>query len=157
MANTQKDVEFYISTTVAPSDLDQAGFEALSWTQVGQVGMVGETGIQTNVLSYDTLDTEVTQKAKGISNAGDPQIEVARVYDDAGQIAMRAAALTNFNYAFKTVRNDAPSASFTDTIIYNRGLVMGPTRPNGRNEDFDLEIYTLGLQQREVVVDPASV
>lgn len=157
MANTQRDVEFYICETAKPDDLNQSQFEALVWVQVGQVGMVGETGISTNILSYDTLDTEVTQKAKGISNAGDPQIEVARQYDDIGQIALRTAALTNFNFAFKIVRNDAPSGSFTDTVLYNRGLITGPTRPNGRNEDFDLEIYTLALQQREIVVDPETV
>lgn len=157
MANTQKDVEFYICTTPQPEDLDRAGFEALTYVRVGQVGAKGETGMQTNVVSYDTLDTKVTQKAKGISNAGDPTIEVARLYNDLGQIALRAAAKTNFNYAFRTVRNDAPDAETTNTVIYERGLVMGPTRPNGRNEDFDLEVFTLGLQQEEVVVDPEPI
>ena len=46
MANTQKDVKFYICTTPQPDDLQDYQFEALSWVQVGQVGMVGETGIQ---------------------------------------------------------------------------------------------------------------
>ena len=157
MANTQKDVLLYISTTAQPDDLQDYQFEALVWTKISQVGMLGESGSSTNILSYDTLDTDVTQKAKGITNAGDPQIEVARVYNDAGQIALRAAALTNFNYAFKQVRNDAPEENWTDTVIYNRGLVTGPTRPNGRNEDFDLEIFTLALQQREVVVNPELI
>lgn len=157
MANTQKDVKFYICTTPQPADLDQAGFEALTWVAVGQVGKIGETGIKTNVVSYDTLDTDVSTKAKGVSNAGDPTVECARSYNDAGQVAMRAAALTNFNYATKIERNDAPDASTTNTVIYNRGLVMGPTRPNGGVEDFDLEIFTLGLQQREVVVNPTAI
>lgn len=157
MANTQKNVKFSICVTPQPDDLDQEDFEALTWVLVGQVGSVGETGLTTNIVTYDTLDTEVTQKAKGISNAGDPTVECARKYDDAGQIAMRAAAKTNFNYAFKLERNDAPDAETTNTIIYNRGLVTGPTRPNGRNEDFDLEVFTLGLQQDEIVVNPEAI
>src|SRR5690606_27926337 len=93
---------------------------------------------------------------KGISNAGDPPIEVARNPTDLGQIALRAAAATKFNYAFKIEDNDAPSSSYTNSIYYNRGVVTGPTRPNGRNEDFILEVFTLGLNQREIVVDPAA-
>lgn len=32
--------------------------------------------------------------------------------------------------------------------------MSGPIRPNGRNEDFILARFTLGLMQREIVVDP---
>lgn len=157
MANTQKDVKFFICTTPQPADLDQAGFEALTWVEVKNVGSVGETGISTNILTYDTLGTDVTQKGKGVSNAGDPDIEVARISTDAGQVALRAAAQTNYNYALKIERNDAPDATYTNRMEYNRGLVAGPKRPNGRNEDFDLEVFSLGLQQREVVVEPALI
>ena len=73
---------------------------------------------------------------------------------DAGQIALRAAALTDYRYAFKFTDDDKPASDYTDTVHYNRGIVNGPVRPNGRNEDFILERFTLGLVQREVVVDP---
>jgi hypothetical protein len=81
---------------------------------------------------------------------------LARIPTDPGQDILRDAAATNFNYAFKIERNDKPSLDGTPTIIYNRGLVTGPKRPLGRNEDFDLEVFTLGLNQREVVVDPTD-
>ena len=42
------------------------------------------------------------------------------------------------------------------TVRYNRGLVTGPTIPLGRTEDFDLEVFTLGLQQRQLTVDPSA-
>lgn len=139
---------------VTDSNLDQTAYEALFWTQIKAVGSHGEAGSATNILTYDTWDTTVIQKAKGMTDAGSPEIELARLIDDAGQIALRAAALLNNNFAFKIVRNDAPEAG-TPTIIYNRGLVTGPKRPLGRNEDFDLEIFTLGLQQLEIVDDAA--
>ena len=153
MANTQQNVIFSISTTPQDSDLDAAGFQALTYVAVSNVGNVGETGLNTNILSYDTLDTEVSDKAKGVSNAGDPDIEVARVFDDAGQIAMRAAAATNVKFAFKIERNDMPGGGSTNSLMFNRGLATGPKRPGGRVEDFDLEVFTLGLVQKEVVVD----
>lgn len=154
--NTNAGKKLYICTTPKPDDLDAAAFALLTWVQIKGVGSHGEAGTSTNILTYDTWDTDVAQKAKGISNAGDPTIELSRDPDDAGQVALRAAALTNFNYAFKIEGNDKPTSEVgaTPTIIYNRGLVVGPRRPLGRNEDFDLEVFTLGLNQREVVVNP---
>jgi hypothetical protein len=118
----------------------------LGWVEVGAIGSVGETGTTTNILSYDTWNTTVTQKAKGISDAGSPTVEVARIATDLGQMLLREfGAVGNVNnYPFKIVRPNGE-------IIYNRGLVTGPTRPLGRNEDFDLEVFTLGLNQVEVL------
>jgi hypothetical protein len=140
------------------TDLDALGFEALTWLEVKAVGSVGETGTQTNIVSYDTLGTDVTLKGKGISNGGDPEIECARIPNDPGQIEMRRAASTRASYAFKYEQDDAVSAgsnSGNGTTFYNRGLITGPRHPNGRNEDFVLEIYQLGLNQKEVVVEPS--
>ena len=70
MANTNKGRKVYICVTAQPTDLDQTGYEALIWTRVKHVGSVGESGTKTNINSYDELETDVTQKSKGISNAG---------------------------------------------------------------------------------------
>lgn len=157
MARTNKDRKAYVCTTPQPVDLTQSQYEALTWIEVSNVGNIGESGTQTNLPTYDELATDVTQKGKGISNAGDPTIECARNPTDPGQQALRAMAKTNFNYAFKFEDKDAPDANHTNSVYYNRGLVTGPTRPNGRNEDFILEVFTLALNQREIVVDPVSL
>jgi len=153
-ANTNAGSKLFICATEQAADLDQTAFEALVYVEVKGVGSVGEAGINTNILTYDTWDTDVIQKAKGISDAGSPELEIARIPTDPGQILLYAAAATNFNYAFKIEKNDKATGGGTPTTIFNRGLVVGPKRPQGRNEDFDLEMWTLGLQQREVVVDP---
>ena len=158
-ALTQAGAKFYIAVDVGgqaephDTDLNQAEYEALTWLEVKGVGNVGQTGTDTNVVSYDELATEVTQKGKGISNAGDPEIECRRIGNDPGQIEMRRATTTTSSYAFKYELNN--SGGTNGTTFYNRGLVMGPTRPNGGNEDFDLEVYTLGLNQKEIVVEAA--
>lgn len=154
--NTNSGSKLYIATVNQEVDLDQAGYEALIWTQIKGVGSHGETGPSTNILTYDTWDTVVMQKAKGMTDAGSPTVELARIPSDPGQNLLRAAALTNFNYAFKIERNDRNVVGGTPTILYNRGLVTGPTRPQGRNEDFDLEVFTLGLQQLEIVANPSG-
>lgn len=166
MANTNAGRKFYIAVTLTggsvpkafPAVTDLTAFEAITfWTEVKEVGSIGQTGSDTNVVSYNTLATEVSQKQKGITNAGDPEIECARNPTDPGQIAMRAAGATKYFYAFKTEDADAPDPTKTNTLYYNRGIVTGPFRPNGRNEDFILETYRLGLVQKEIVVDPETI
>lgn len=157
MSRSHKDTRFFISTTVQPVDLDRAGYEALTFVEVKKVGSHPESGTTDNIISYDTLDQEVTDKAKGIADAGGGELELSRVHDDPGQIALRAAAKTNFNYAFKTEYDDAPDPTMSNTILYNRGLVSGPRRPGGRNEDFILESFTLAFVQIEVEVAPAVI
>lgn len=138
-----------LSICVLPQneDLTATEFAALTFVQVKKVGSIGERGINTNVVQYDTLDTLVALKGKGITNAGDPQIEVAEDLADPGQVAMRAAGAPDVpdTYAFKIERADG-------SIEYLRGLVTGPNVPGGRNEDFILNTYTLGLNQVPVVV-----
>lgn len=156
--NTNSGAELYVCATPQPTDLDAAAFAGLTWVQVGAVGSVGETGTTTNIVSYNTWDTDFIQKAKGTSNAGDPEIEVARDPADAGQDVMRAAALTRYNYAFKIIRADKPNDNVgsSATIVYNRGIIAGPRTPNGANEDFDLEIFSVGLNQKQIVVDAVT-
>lgn len=157
MADTLSGAKLYVCATAQNSDLNEAAFEALTWVQVKGVGSHGETGTNTNIVSYDTWDTEFVQKAKGTSNAGDPEVELARIPADAGQIIMRTAGdhFNKNNYAFKIELNDAPSGG-TPTTIFNRGMVAGPRIPFGRNEDFITEVYTLALQQQQIIVDAAA-
>lgn len=154
--NTNAGGKLFICATPQSVDLIQSDYEALTWVEVKGVGSIGESGKSTNILTYDTWGTTAMQKAKGIIDAGSPDIELARIPADPGQIILRAAAVTSFNYAFKLQHNDAASVASIPTVIYNRGLVSGPKRPNGRNESFDLEVFTLALNQVEVIVDPTS-
>lgn len=155
-ANTMSGGKLYVAAAPQNTDLTQAQFAALTWVEVKGVGSHGETGISTNIVSYDTWDTEFVQKSKGTSNAGDPEVELARIGDDAGQEILRdfGAAANKNNCAFKITRNDKPAgATSTPTIVYNRGLVAGPRSAHGRNEDFEVEMYTFGLQQAQIIVE----
>lgn len=156
-ANSNAASKIYICATPQNADLDQTGFEALAWVEVKGIGNLGETGKSTNILTYPTWDTTVVQKAKGLTDAGSPTLEVARIPTDPGQTILRNAGAVgnNNNYALKIQRADG-TTSTNGTVQYNRGLVGGPTRPNGANEDFDLEIFTFGLQQEEIVVNPLA-
>lgn len=157
MANTNAYSKFFVCPVPQNRNLTEDDYNSLEWVLVSGLGNFGETGKSTNILTYNTWETEVSDKAKGITDAGSPTLEVARDPNDAGQTILReAGAVGNNNkYAFKMQRADGPLGG-TGTVIYNRGLVGGPTRPNGQNEDFDLEVFTLGLVQEEIVVAPTT-
>lgn len=147
-AFTHSGDKFYISTTAQNADLtDHAGngFPSLTYTEIKGVGSLGETGENTNIVNYDTWGSDVISKGKGMTNAGDPDLEMLRIQNDPGQIALIAAAGTKDNYALKQELQDG-------TVRYFRGLVTGPRNPGGRNEDFDLRVFTLALNQAPVEV-----
>lgn len=155
-ANSNAGSKLFIYDEPVSVGMTQVQIDALtaaSWKEIKGVGNLGETGTTTNILTYDTWDTDVAQKAKGISDAGSPELELARVPLDPGQVALRAAALTNLNYLFRIVKNDKITLAGKGTTTYNIGLVAGPRRPNGRNEDFDLEVFTLAFNQKELIVN----
>lgn len=151
-AYTHSSDKLYISTTPQNDDLDDHavnGFPSLTYVEVKGVGSVGELGLNTNILSYDTWGSVVVSKGKGLTDAGSADVEMLRVATDPGQIAMRAAGQpTNHNnYAFKIDLQDG-------TTRYFRALVGGPRHPGGRNEDFDLDVYTLGANQTTLDIPP---
>jgi len=157
MANksTKKGSKTYVCATAQNADLNQTAFEALTWVQVSKVGNVGDFGSESNIVTYDTLDEDVTQKQKGTANAGDLTIEVASDASDAGQDELRTFGVpTNLNnIAVKIERNDMPAGGSTNTIFYSRGVVSGPVLVGGGNDDFDIERFTIGLNQLPIRVD----
>lgn len=155
MAFTNSLSKIYVCSTPQNSDLTLGDYELLSWVLVGSVGNLGETGKSTNIVTYNTWDNPVAQKAKGITDAGSPTLEVAYNATDPGQEILRSCGEDNNVYAFKIVRANAVNGGI-GTVEYNRGLVSGPTRPNGGNEDFVKEVFTLALVQKEIVVKPTS-
>lgn len=153
-AFTQSSNKFWISTTPQNADLDDhasAGFPGLAWVEVKGVGSLGEIGLNTNMVNYDTWGNDVISKGKGLTDAGNADLEMLRVPGDPGQIAMRVAGRpsTKDNYAFRVDLQDG-------TTRYFRALVGGPRHPTGRNEDFDLDVYTLALNQPPLDVAPPT-
>jgi hypothetical protein len=149
--------KLYISTTAENSALSESEFEALVYTEIDCVITLPDFGITDNIVSQDCINGDVTQKQKGFKSASDTEIVISFMPGDAGQDALRAAAATKFNYAFKLESADAPDASTTNTIRYSRGIVGGPNFAGGGGEEFDNETYSLGLNQSPILVKPEAI
>ncbi|MBD8651484.1 hypothetical protein IFT66_10380 [Rhizobium sp. CFBP 13726] len=145
----------YVCALAQNTDLTSTTFAALTWVQVGKVGNIGDFGATSNMNSYNTLDEAVGQQQKGTASAGSPQIEVASVASDAGQVILRTFGdpLNQDNMAIKIERNDKLTTGGLNTIFYSRGVVSGPLYPGGGSDDFELERFTVGLNQLPIRVN----
>lgn len=154
---TLQGTKVYVSSAAVTFPLNQSAFEALTWKEISSVGNLGDYGVSPNMVSYNTLATDVTSKAKGVEDAGDLTIEVARVYDDEGQVQLAAAADTKYNWAIKIEYEDAPTAAYTNTIVYGAGPVSGPQRLGGSTDDFIRESFTVAFSdQKPITVNPTN-
>lgn len=157
MADTHRGAVLSICATPQNGDLNQAAFEALTFIAIADNGSNGDTGIVERTSSYPTLSTALDQFAKAGAAGAAPDIDVAYKLGDAGQDALRAASLTDFNYAFKYESSDAASGVVTNTIEYDRRLVMKPVLVKGDNDAFVVHRYPTQINQSLPIVESEAV
>lgn len=75
-----------------PATFDQVGYEALTWTVVGEVLSIGEFGIQIDEVTSQPLATGITEFFQGFKQYGQPALGLERDSDDAGQDIIEAHA-----------------------------------------------------------------
>ncbi len=108
---------FKISAGV-PATFDAAGYAALSFTTVGEITNYGEFGREFALITHNPVATRGTQKLKGSFNEGSINLQLGLDTDDAGQILMKAAALSDNPYAILVTTQNGDK-------YYFQALVMG--------------------------------
>jgi hypothetical protein len=118
--------EVYVSANV-PATYDTAGYEALAWTEIGEVGSIPEFGGTATVTEFIPIKTGVVNKKKGSINYGDITIPLAQVLSDVGQIALQSGfdgANKNEAHSVKLVNSEFGTIYFTAEVsgfTYNYG------------------------------------
>ena len=69
-------------------------------TLVGEITDFGEFGRQYNLVTHNPVSTRGTRKFKGSYNEGTMDLQIGVDNDDAGQVIMKAAALSDDDYSF---------------------------------------------------------
>lgn len=130
--------------TDANLPLSGSTFAGLNWTEIPNVGTVGDTGVDQNMTTYDIWGSTLSKKTKGIATGKDAEI---RVLDEPsnGLTALKAAAdpTDNNNYALK-IENSGGD------IEYNAGRVGAAGYSKGGPEDYSEAFFTIGLNQEPV-------
>ena len=89
-----------------PATHNAAGFNALSFTTVGEITNLPEFGRKFALITHKPLATRATRKLKGSYDEGQLPFELGLDTDDAGQTIMKAASASDNPYAFRvTMQN----------------------------------------------------
>jgi len=130
-------------TTIAigdgsPGTYDISGFEALTFTEIGEVSDLGEFGREYNEVTFNPLGNRRTVKRKGSYNDGSVSMTVARVPGDAGQTALTSALDYDGSGPFRVVLQDG-------TSLYFEAQVMSYTTNVGSVDQITTASVTLGI------------
>lgn len=115
-AETSAGTLFKISAGL-PATYNAAGFEALTFTPVGEITDYGEFGRKYNLVKHNPVATRKTVKRKGSYDAGSMTIPMALDNDDAGQIIMKAAAASDASYSVCIELKDGFKFYFTVQVM----------------------------------------
>lgn len=115
-AHTAAGTKFYIGAAL-PTTYNKAGFEAVDWTEVGEITEIPEFGKKFNVVTHNPLGTRKTAKRKGSYNNG--SIDIPYAYDaddDAGQVELIDAVDSDDSKPFWVEMGNGKSAYFTGQV-----------------------------------------
>lgn len=99
-------------------------FDALTWTEVGEITVIPEFGTTFQEVQHVPLSGSIKRR-KGAKDYGSIAVQMARVSSDQGQTALRAAvgAASNVDYDFKIELDDKPAGANAKPT---RWFVVGP-------------------------------
>jgi hypothetical protein len=83
-----------------PATFNEAGYEALTFTNIGEITDMGEFGREFNLVTHNPVGSRGTVKLKGSFNEGQMQLQLGLDTDDAGQILAKTASLSDADYSF---------------------------------------------------------
>lgn len=123
MGQTTSGTQLFVSLA-KPATHDKAGYEALTWIEIGEVTDFSDYGRVYNPVNADYLNQRRTAKFKGNYNEGDPTITVTRNGDDAGQVACETARDMDEDVSFK-VLDQKGAADYFDALVMSYNKIVG--------------------------------
>lgn len=99
-------------SAAAPATFDVAGYEALTFTIIGEITDYGEVGREYTEVSHNPVDNRATQVLKGSYKEGSMNLTMALDNSDAGQGILRAAVASDSAYSFELTIQDGSTYYF---------------------------------------------
>lgn len=104
-------------TASQPATYDATGYNALSMTLVGEITNFGEFGRMYNVVKHNPVATRSTVKKKGSYDEGTLALQLGLDTDDAGQIILKAANLSDNDYSFLITTQNGDKYYFQAQVV----------------------------------------
>lgn len=119
--------------TGSPATNDATGFNALTYTVVGEVTDIGEFGREYSESTHSPLGSRGVKKFKGSYNNGSLPLQMARDSTNAGQTAMKAALLSDADYSFRVTLQDLTKIYFVGKVMSYKNSVGSVDQITGSN------------------------
>lgn len=103
-------------SAVLPGTYNAAGFNALTFTTVGEVTDMGEVGSEYSIVNHNPISARRVQKLKGSYDAGSITLQFGRDYTDAGQTAMQTALSSDSAVALRVTLQNGKKLYFTGLV-----------------------------------------
>lgn len=101
----------------APATFDAAGYAALTFTNVAEITDLGEFGREYALITHNPIGSRGTVKKKGSFNEGTMALQLALDNEDAGQVLMKAAALSDADYSFMITMQNGDKSYFQAQVM----------------------------------------
>jgi len=106
----------------APATFDSTGYAAVfaespGPATVGEITDLGEFGREFALVTHMPVGSRGTQKFKGSFNEGTIALSMGLDTDDAGQISMKAASLSDSNYSFLVTTQNGDKYYFQAKVM----------------------------------------
>jgi hypothetical protein len=119
----------------APATYDEAGYSALTYTDVGEVTNIPEYGGSYQLVTHEPLANRSIVKRKGSINHGSLTLQIGKDINDTGQELLKTAYGEDEVYSFEITLQDG-------TIHYTTGQVFSYTTNVGNSN----QITGIGCQ-----------
>jgi hypothetical protein len=149
--------QLYIGPVNANLALGAVAYAALTpWVEVEEIENLGDFGDESADVTFSSIKDARVRHLKGARDAGSLALTCARDHLDPGQIALRAAQATKFNYAFKVVAADNADDNDTKSIFYFSGPVRSARNNFGNNNNVTKTNFMVGISSPIIEV-PGTV
>ncbi len=128
---------FAISASL-PATLDAAGYNALTYTVVGEVTDIGEVGREYNLVNHNPVATRKTQKLKGSYDPGTINLQFGRDFTDAGQALMFTASRSDATYSVRITLQNGKKLYFQALVTTFKTTMGGVDSITGGTSDLSL-------------------
>lgn len=103
------------ASAASPATEDQAGYEALAWTVIGEITDIGESGGTATITTFTPVASGVVNKRKGSIDYGTMALSIAKDAADTGQILLKAGfdgAQRNTVHSFRVAEPDSGDEAY---------------------------------------------
>lgn len=100
-----------------PATFNATGYDALTFTSIGEVTDLGEFGREYALVTHNPLGARGTVKKKGSFNEGTMTLQLGLDTDDAGQVLALAASTSDADYSFKVTTQNGDIYYFQAQVM----------------------------------------